>query len=149
MNIQMNAASSSMRELQKKIDMIANNVANVNTTGYKKQEANFADTPPHSVNKQAGPANDIGRSTPNGLRIGGGTLLSDGITRHSLGQMQETGRELDFAIDSPNSYFRTSNEEGIYYTRNGSFQAEPIPGSGRLALVTATLHPGLSDGSRI
>lgn len=150
MNIQMNAASSSMRELQKKIDMIANNVANVNTTGYKKQEANFADTLLHSVNKQAGPANEIGRSTPNGLRIGGGTLLSDGVTRHSLGQMQQTGRELDFAIDSPNSYFRVSNEDGISYTRNGSFQTEPIAGSDRLALVTASGDSVLgADGTPI
>lgn len=150
MNIQMNAASSSMRELQKKIDMIANNVANVNTTGYKKQEANFADALLHSVTKQAGPANEIGRSTPDGLRIGGGMLLSDGITRHSLGQMQETGRELDFAIQSPNGYFRIADGDDIYYTRDGSFQTEPIPGNGRLALVTASGDSVLgADGNPI
>lgn len=138
MNIQMNAASSSMRELQKKIDTIANNVANVNTTGYKKQEATFADALLHSVTKQAGPANEIGRSTPDGLRIGSGMLISDSITRHSLGQMQQTGGDLDFAIQSPNGYFRIAEGDDIYYTRDGSFQTEPLPGTGRLALVTAS-----------
>ena len=43
MNIQMNTAATSMRELQKKIDVIANNVSNVNTTGYKRQEVNFSE----------------------------------------------------------------------------------------------------------
>lgn len=138
MNIQMNAASGTMRELQKKIDLIANNVANVNTTGYKKQEANFADTLLHSVTKQAGAAHEIGRSTPAGLRIGGGALLSESITRHTQGQYQETGRELDFAIQSPDGYFRISNEDGFFYTRDGSFQTEAIPGSNRLALVTSS-----------
>ena len=70
MNIQMNAASSTMSELQKKIDIISNNVANVNTTGYKKQQANFADALLHTVTKQAG-AGEAGRSTPPGLRVGG------------------------------------------------------------------------------
>lgn len=138
MNIQMNTASSTMRELQKKIDSIANNVANVNTHGYKKQEANFSDALLYSVTKQAGTANEIGRSTPNGLRIGGGALVSEGITRHSQGSLQETGRELDFALQSPNTYFRIANGEENYYTRNGSFQAEAIPGSDRLALTTAS-----------
>ena len=136
MNIQMNAASSTMSELQKKIDVISNNVANVNTTGYKKQQANFADALLHTVTKQAG-AGEAGRSTPPGLRVGGGAILSHGITRHTQGQFQETGRELDFAIQSPDGYFRVSDGENTYYTRDGSFKTEPIPGSDRLALVTS------------
>ena len=61
MNIQMNAAATSMRELQKKIDVIANNVSNVNTTGYKRQEANFSDALTQSFDRQAGLQHEIGR----------------------------------------------------------------------------------------
>lgn len=136
MNIQMNSAASSMRELQKKIDTIANNIANVNTTGYKRQEATFADALVQSFEKQAGP-NEIGRQTPNGIRIGAGANISQIALRTNQGSVTETGRELDFMINGEKGFFRIESEGNTYYTKNGSFQLEPSATGEQLNLVTA------------
>lgn len=136
MNIQMNSAASSMRELQKKIDTIANNIANVNTTGYKRQEATFADALVQSFEKQAGP-NEIGRQTPNGIRIGAGANISQIALRTNQGSITETGRELDFMISGEKGFFRIESEGNTYYTKNGSFQLEPSATGEQLNLVTA------------
>ncbi|MFD1032803.1 flagellar hook-basal body protein [Metaplanococcus flavidus] len=135
MNIQMNSAASSMRELQKKIDTIANNIANVNTTGYKRQEANFADALVQSFEKQAGP-HEVGRQTPNGIRIGAGATVSQIALRTNQGSAVQTGRELDFMITGENGYFRVESEGNAYYTKNGSFQLEPDAAGNQLNLVT-------------
>lgn len=136
MNIQMNSAASSMRELQKKIDTIANNIANVNTTGYKRQEATFADALVQSFEKQAGP-NEIGRQTPNGIRIGAGANISQIALRTNQGSITETGRELDFMINGEKGFFRIESEGNTLYTKNGSFQLEPSATGEQLNLVTA------------
>ena len=135
MNIQMNSAASSMRELQKKVDTIANNIANVNTTGYKRQEANFADALVQSFEKQAGP-NEIGRQTPNGIRIGAGSTISQIALRTNQGSVTETGREFDFMISGEKGFFRIESEGNTYYTKNGSFQLEPNATGEQLSLVT-------------
>lgn len=132
----MNSAASSMRELQKKIDTIANNIANVNTTGYKRQEATFADALVQSFEKQAGP-NEIGRQTPNGIRIGAGANISQIALRTNQGSVTETGRELDFMINGEKGFFRIESEGNTYYTKNGSFQLEPSATGEQLNLVTA------------
>lgn len=136
MNIQMNSAASSMRELQKKIDTIANNIANVNTTGYKRQEANFADALVQSFEKQAGPL-EAGRQTPNGIRIGAGVTISQIALRTNQGSAVQTGGELDFMIMGENGYFRVESEGNTYYTKNGSFQVQPDAAGNQLNLLTA------------
>ncbi|WP_422121912.1 flagellar hook-basal body protein [Planococcus sp. X10-3] len=136
MNIQMNAAASSMRELQKKIDTIANNISNVNTTGYKRQEANFADALVQSFEKQAGP-HEVGRQTPNGIRVGAGATVSQIALRTNQGSAIQTGRELDFMIMGESGYFRVESEGNAYYTKNGSFQLETDAAANQLNLVTS------------
>lgn len=136
MNIQMNSAASSMRELQKKIDTIANNIANVNTTGYKRQEANFADALVQSFEKQAGPL-EAGRQTSNGIRIGAGGTISQIALRTNQGSAVQTGRELDFMISGENGFFRVESGGNAYYTKNGSFQLEPDAAGNQLNLVTS------------
>ena len=137
MSIQLNIASTTMRELQKKIDNIANNIANVNTIGYKSNQTNFSDALVLSIEKQVGNKNEVGRLTPYGLRIGMGTKASQTSINTTQGSFQQTGRELDFAIQGNNSYFRVSSEGKIYYTRDGSFQVQPVLNSNQVALVTS------------
>ncbi|WP_033541486.1 flagellar hook-basal body protein [Planococcus sp. CAU13] len=136
MNIQMNSAASSMRELQKKIDTIANNIANVNTTGYKRQEANFADALVQSFEKQAGPL-ETGRRTPNGIRVGAGANVSQIALRTNQGSAIQTGRELDFMITGETGFFRVESEGNTYYTKNGSFNLVPNAAGNQLNLITA------------
>jgi len=136
MSIQLHTATTSMRELQKKIDTIANNISNVNTTGYKRSEANFADTLYHSIEKQAGPQNEIGRLTPNGLRVGSGATISQTL-RTEQGSLQKTDRQLDFAITGANGFFRVASAGNTFYTKDGSFQVQPILNSNQVSLVTS------------
>ena len=136
MSIQLHTATTSMRELQKKIDTIANNISNVNTTGYKRSEANFADALYHSIEKQAGPQNEIGRLTPNGLRVGSGATISQTL-RTEQGSLQKTDRQLDFAITGDNGFFRVASEGNTFYTKDGSFRVQPILNSNQVNLVTS------------
>jgi len=138
MNIQMNSAANSMRELQKKVDTIANNIANVSTTGYKRQEANFSDTLVQSIERQAGPNHEVGRATPNGLRIGSGVKVAQTSLRTEQGSIQQTGRELDFMIQGESGYFRIMSEGKIMYTKDGSFQVQPVLNSNQVSLVTSS-----------
>lgn len=138
MNIQMNSAATSMRELQKKVDVIANNIANVNTTGYKRSEANFSDALVQSFDRQAGAANEIGRATPNGLRIGSGVKIAQTTLRSEQGSIQRTDRPLDFAIQGESAFFRVASEGQVFYTKDGSFQLQPVLNSTQVNLVTSS-----------
>ncbi|ANU26730.1 flagellar hook-basal body protein [Planococcus versutus] len=138
MNIQMNTASNTMSELQKKIDLIGNNIANVNTTGYKRQEASFSDALVQSIEKQVGQKNEVGRTTPFGLRVGAGAILSQTAVRNEQGSIRQTDRPLDFMIQGESAYFRVASEENTFYTKDGSFQVQPVPNSNQVSLVTAT-----------
>ncbi|MCJ1909773.1 flagellar hook-basal body protein [Planococcus ruber] len=137
MNIQMNSAATSMRELQKKVDVIANNISNVNTNGYKRQEANFSDTLVQSINRQAGADNEIGRVTPNGLRVGSGVRVTQTSLRNEQGSIQQTDRPLDFSIQGDSAFFRVASEGKTFYTKDGSFQVQPVLNSNQVNLVTS------------
>lgn len=148
MNIQMLSAASTMRELQKKVDMIGNNIANVNTTGYKRQEANFSDTLIQSIERQAPPQHEIGRITPNGLRIGSGSKMTQTSLLAEQGSVLSTGRPLDFMIQGDSGYFRVDVDGTTHYTRDGSFQLQPILNSNQVRLVTSSGH-GVLDSNNL
>lgn len=138
MSIQLNSATTSMRELQKKIDIIANNISNVNTTGYKRQEANFSDALFQSIEKQAGHQNEIGRLTPNGLRVGSGAIITQTSIRTEQGSIMKTDRPLDFVIQGESGYFRVASEGKTFYSKDGSFQVQPVLNSNQFNLVTSS-----------
>ena len=133
----MNSATTSMRELQKKIDIISNNISNVNTTGYKRQEANFSDALVLTIEKQAGLQHEVGRQTPYGLRVGSGAIVSQTTLRTEQGSFQKTDRPLDFAIQGDSGFFRVASEGNMYYTKDGSFQVQPRLNSNQVNLVTS------------
>jgi flagellar basal-body rod protein FlgG len=138
MSIQMLSAATTMRELQKKVDIIANNISNVNTNGYKRQEANFSDTLVQSMERQAQPQHEIGRITPYGLRIGSGAKIAQTSLRSEQGSILTTDRPLDFMIQGSNGFFRVASEGKIRYTRDGSFQVQPVLNSTQVRLVTSS-----------
>ena len=138
MSIQMNTATTSMRELQKKIDVIANNISNINTLGYKRSEANFSDALVQSIERQAGTANEIGRITPNGLRVGSGAIMAQTSINTDQGSSMQTDRELDFMIQGESGFFRVASQGNVFYTKDGSFQAQPVLNSNQMNLVTST-----------
>lgn len=113
-------AATGMESLQTKLDVIANNLANVNTVGFKKDRANFEDLF-YRQETLPGVQDSAGQTTPVGVAIGLGSRVSSIQTDFNQGAFQQTGRQLDVAI-AGNGFFQVQDPSGqIYYTRAGNF----------------------------
>jgi flagellar basal-body rod protein FlgG len=128
----LNSAALGMIAQQTNIDTIANNMANINTAGFKKSRAEFQDLLYAEVQRPM-----QGLST--GLMVGQGTRVS-GIQRILAGGgMQVTGNPYDLAIQG-SGYFRVQQEDGsVAYTRDGSFH---LDGEGQLVTAQGGLVLG-------
>ena len=91
-------AATGMDALETKLDVIANNMANINTTGFKKDRANFEDLVYRQI-RAPGALDTDGNMTSTGVEIGLGTRVSSTQTDHMQGAMQSTENPLDFAIE--------------------------------------------------
>ena len=119
----MNNSITGMSANQGKIDIISNNIANSQTTGYKKLEAGFLDLYTDTLARQAYPHNGDNLITGTGVR------LSNATRNLTQGALKETGIKTNLAIDG-NGYFRVISNDGTYkYTRSGEFSFD---GNGRL-----------------
>lgn len=109
-----------MKNFQQKLDVISNNIANVNTQGFKKGRPTFQDMMSQQTGSAA--AAEGNRGGVNAQQIGIGSEMGSIDTVDTQGSLQNTGRELDLAI-SGSGYFRLQNptEEGESYTRAGNF----------------------------
>jgi flagellar basal-body rod protein FlgG len=121
MSIQaMYTAATGMQALETKLNVIAHNLANVNTTGFKKDRANFQDLI-YQTERLPGAQDDGGGITPIGKQIGMGVQVQGVQTDYRQGSYRDTGRPLDVAIQG-NGFFQVSNPDGeIVYTRAGTF----------------------------
>lgn len=123
-------ASVTMGQLQKKLDTISNNVANVNTNGFKRREVQFSDLLFQQVNNQSVNRQETGRNTPYGIRVGSGAKVGETSVRLEQGSIIQTGRDLDVALTDKNVFFEiVPTEEGQprQFTRDGSFYLSPNP----------------------
>lgn len=117
------SASTGMDAQQLRIDGIANDLANVNTPGYKKTRAVFEDLYYDQV-KTPGALNDKDTQSPNGIQIGHGTRLTSIQKVFTDGTTQHTGNTLDLSIEG-NGFFKVLDSTGQeFYTRSGSFQTD-------------------------
>jgi flagellar basal-body rod protein FlgG len=114
-------AATGMDSLQTKLDVIANNLANVNTTGFKRDRANFEDLfYRHEV--LPGALDASGLLTPVGTQVGLGSRVSSTQTDFDQGAFQQSSRQLDVAIEG-NGFFRVldPSTNQTLYTRAGNF----------------------------
>jgi flagellar hook protein FlgE len=110
---------SGIQAAQEMLDVVGNNLANLNTTGFKSESASFADLVYQTLAQATGGAvNSVGGTNP--TQIGLGTFLAGTNTNEQQGALQQTGNNLDLAIEG-NGYFEMSNGNGTYYTRDGAF----------------------------
>ncbi|MFC3886446.1 flagellar hook-basal body protein [Bacillus songklensis] len=125
MNRSMINASNTMTQLQHQLDLISHNMSNVNTTGYKRQEANFSDMLYQQFDNQLNIGKENGRNTPYGIRQGVGAKLAHTNIQTNQGALKKTERLLDVALTKENFFFKVLvNENGrqaVRYTRDGSF----------------------------
>lgn len=111
--------ASGMVAQQVSLDNIANNLANVNTTGFKKQTTEFSSLLYQKLQRKQTDAN--GDPKPLIAQVGLGTRVTGLTSRFTQGIMTDTGNEFDFAIEG-NGFYRVVTQDGsIAYTRNGSF----------------------------
>lgn len=117
-----------MKGQQTKMDVIANNIANVNTTGFKSQRVRFQDMI-SQMNANAQGPNNNGRGGINAQQVGLGTQVAATDMMMQGGSLQFTGRALDFGIQNgDNSFFIVSPDGGAtgtnQYTRDGGFYTD-------------------------
>jgi flagellar basal-body rod protein FlgG len=113
-------AASGMVAQQMNLDVTSNNLANVNTTGFKKNRAEFEDLMYQNL-KIAGTLNQNGDQLPVGLQIGLGVRPVAVHKLFSQGDFQNTGNQLDIAIEGE-GFFRVDKGGEIAYTRSGAFK---------------------------
>lgn len=110
---------SALSSNQVKIDVIANNIANANTIGYKYQTVSFADTLYQQVNGATAPSSTSGGIDPQ--QLGLGVTVASMSTVNTMGSLQYTGNSTDMAI-SGEGYFVVVGPSGEYnFTRAGNF----------------------------
>lgn len=121
--IALNTAATGLQAQETALDVIANNLANSNTVGFKASRANFQDLL-YQERKLPGIENREGDRRPIGLYVGLGTKVTGTQLDFSLGSAMETGRPLDLLIDGQ-GFFQVEIEDdigdGIGYTRAGDF----------------------------
>jgi flagellar basal-body rod protein FlgG len=130
-------AASGMISQQTNVDTISNNLANINTTGYKKETAQFKSLLYQTI--QANSTNADGTDKPVGIQTGLGVRNTAIVSKYTQGNIQETGNDYDFAIQG-NGFFRVQTGDGsVGYTRNGSFGLSL--GTGGFTLATTEGYP--------
>lgn len=146
-------AAVTMNQLQQKLDMIGNNMANSQTTGYKSRQADFSSLLFQQVNNLTDPANAEGRLTPDGIRVGSGAKLGSTNIDLTLGSIKETNRVLDVALTQDNHLFQIlvnqNGQEETLYTRDGSFYLSPVNNNQGLMLTTSDGNPVLGQNGPI
>lgn len=127
--------ASGMQAQQLNIDNIANNLANVNTAGFKKSRVNFQDLMYETI-KEAGTPNAQGSISPNGIEIGNGVRPASVQRLFSQGSFQQTDNPLDIVVEGDGFFQIQMPDETTAYSRDGSFK---LDGEGRV--VTADGFP--------
>jgi flagellar basal-body rod protein FlgG len=114
-------AATGMSAQQLEQDVVANNLANVNTTGFKKSRANFQDLM-YQIFSKAGATSATGVQLPAGIEIGMGVKPISTQKIFSQGDYQQTGNPLDWAIEGDGFFQVEDGNGGTAYTRAGSFK---------------------------
>jgi flagellar basal-body rod protein FlgG len=138
-------ASTGMKSQQFNVDVISNNLANVNTTGFKKDTAEFKDLIYETLNR-AYVLEDTGR--PTNLQVGHGVETAATVKSHSSGNLEKTDNPLNFAIEGEAYFVVTSPTGDNYYTRDGSFKLS-LSENGNMLATTDGLPILDTDGNRI
>ncbi len=117
-------AATGMAAQELNVQVISNNIANMRTTGFKKQSAAFQDLIYDHVRRVGAQASDQGTVLPVGVDIGGGVKTVGTPRLMSQGTLAQTGNDLDIAVRGE-GFFKIQMPDGSFaYTRDGSFQMD-------------------------
>lgn len=145
-------AATGMEAMQTKLDVIANNLANMNTTAFKRDRANFEDLL-YRDKVFPGIQDSLGNTTPVGVEVGLGTRVQSTQKDYGQGTIEQTGRNLDIAIEG-NGFIEVTDPvtSNPLYTRAGNLDinanGQLVIGSaqtGRLLNPPVSIPPGTTD----
>lgn len=132
------SSASGMESQQLNLDVIAHNLANVSTTGYKKQKVEFQDLL-YETRRAAGTEQGTGNQLPTGLQVGLGSQPVATAKIFTQGEMKQTGERLDIAIQG-DGFFEVQMPDGTRaYTRDGAFK---VDSQGRVTTSDGLLAQG-------
>lgn len=134
-------ASTGMEAQQLNIDVIAHNLANVNTTGFKKSRADYQDLLYQEI-KSAGASSSPSTMVPTGIEIGQGVRMVSTEKIFNQGNFKQTENPLDIAIEGQ-GFFQVTKPDGLVaYTRTGEFK---VDSEGRLVTADGyTVEPQIT-----
>ncbi len=136
----MHAAATGMKALDTKLDVVANNLANINTTGFKRSRTNFEDLF-YEARREPGARDANDEPAPHGIQVGLGVLVSGTQLDFGQGSIDPTNKKLDLAINGE-GFFQVktfhNGEEVTAYTREGSLVRNA---NGKLVLANSEGSP--------
>ncbi|MHC2252301.1 flagellar basal-body rod protein FlgG [Bradyrhizobium embrapense] len=141
-------AATGMAAQELSVQVISNNIANLRTTGYKKQRAAFQDLIYDHVRRVGAQASDQNTIMPMGIDLGGGVKTVGTPRMMTQGTLSPTGNDLDIAIRGE-GFFKILMPDGTFtYTRDGSFQMDNqgriVNAQGNLVQPTITIPQNAS-----
>lgn len=117
----LHTAATGMQAQQTNMDVTANNIANISTTGFKKARAEFEDLL-YKTEKEPGSASGLNAVTPTGVQVGLGVKTGAVQKDFSMGSVKITNNTLDMQIEGK-GFFQVQQPSGeLAYTRNGEFK---------------------------
>ncbi len=140
-------AKTGLDAQQTRMSVIANNLANVNTHGFKRDRALFEDLLYQNI-KQPGGQQSVDTQSPTGLMVGTGTRVVATEKTHTQGNLITTGNALDLAVQG-DGFFQIQMADGTTaYTRDGGFKVSTtgqiVTSSGSLLVPNITLPPNVA-----
>ncbi|HEY8596380.1 MAG TPA: flagellar basal-body rod protein FlgG [Devosiaceae bacterium] len=115
-------ASTGMAAQEKNVEVISNNIANMRTTGYKRQRAEFQDLLYQQLRQAGSQTSDSGTQLPIGVEIGSGVRIAGTSRIMTQGTVEATGKQLDVAVQGE-GFLQVSMPDGsTAYTRDGSLE---------------------------
>jgi flagellar basal-body rod protein FlgG len=144
----LDTAATGMSAMDLQVQVIAGNLANMSTTGFKSQRAEFQDLIYEQVQRIGAQASDNGNILPVGIEIGSGVKTVGTPRLMTQGTLSQTGNTLDLAIQG-SGWFQILMPDGTFsYTRDGSFQMDNqgrvVTAEGNLLQPTITIPPNSS-----
>ncbi|ADZ69965.1 flagellar basal-body rod protein FlgG [Polymorphum gilvum] len=134
-------AATGMKAQELNVEVISNNVANMRTTGYKRQRADFQDLLYQNLRRMGTDSSNAGTIVPTGVQIGSGVKTAATARIMTQGTIEQTGKDMDVAIRGE-GFFQIQLPDGTTaYTRDGSFERDA---NGTLVTIDGyTLDPGI------
>jgi len=138
----LHTAATGMMAQELNVQVISNNIANMRTTGYKRQRAEFQDLLYEHVRRVGTQTSDQGNMLPAGIELGAGVKTVGTPRLMTQGTLVQTGKDYDIAIRGEGFFQITLPDGRTAYTRDGSFE---LDAQGRLVTAQGNvLSPGLT-----